>query len=180
MSEALRTQHEHVTPSQEIKAERPKTVEYAERDRTEHIKHAQETVAIESAKSERVMTPDVSVTDDRPYLIDNAVKMLRMRQNLTEVQKRLKPAQKRLSNVIHQPAVRRVSESASKTISRPSGLLGGGVIAFAGSLVYLYLTSTLGFAYNYLFFLLFFIAGFVLGIAIEYALYGLRRLIARS
>ena len=102
--------------------------------------------------------------------------MFRMRRNLSHVQNKLKPAEKSFSKLIHQPLVRRVSETASQTVSRPSGMLGGGVVAFLGSLLYLYLAHHIGFTYNYLLFLAFFTVGFVLGVALEYAAYGLRRL----
>jgi len=63
--------------------------------------------------------------------------------------------------------VRITSEAASKTISRPSGLLGGGLMAFAGSLVYLYLAKHIGFRYNYLLFTLLFVGGFAVGLCLE-------------
>ena len=179
MSEKITTSHEQLAQTPEITVEAPRAAAYSDRERVDHIKRAEQAVAVESAGAERPAVPTLPVTDDRPYLIDNATKMLRMKQNLTEVQKRLKPAQKSFSKAIHQPVVRRVSESAGKTVSRPSGLLGGGVLAFAGSVLYWYLTSQLGIAYNYGFFLVFFAVGFILGIIVEYAFYGVRRLAAR-
>jgi hypothetical protein len=72
-----------------------------------------------------------------------------------------------LSKLIHQPAVRAVSEVGAKTVSRPSGLLGGGLLAFLGSSTYLFMTKYIGFRYNYLVFLLLFVGGFVLGLVLE-------------
>lgn len=179
MSERIHeTRHEQQPTGPEIAPKAPEAAAYTERDRAEHIKHAEQIVATETSRAEHSTGPQLPPTDDRPYLVDSTTKMLRMKQNLTEVQKRLKPSQKRLSKAIHQPLVRRVSESAGKTVSRPSGLLGGGVLAFVGSVAYLFLTSHYGIAYNYGVFLAFFAVGFIVGIACEYALHGARRLAA--
>jgi hypothetical protein len=180
MSEKLPISHEQLSASPEITLERPKAAEHGPEHQAEHVHHARQAVAAESSKHEPVTVPQLPVTDDRPYLIDKAAKTLRMKQNLAEVQNRLKPAQKRLSKAIHQPLVQHVSESAGKTVTRPSGLLGGGILAFVGSVAYLYITRHYDLAYNYSFFLLFFISGFLLGLLIEYAVYGVRRLAARA
>ncbi|HEY1064213.1 MAG TPA: hypothetical protein VGE30_02850, partial [Candidatus Saccharimonadales bacterium] len=131
-------------------------------------------VAVEIGKSEQPRVPQTPI-DDRPQLIDNAVKMFRMRRNLSHVQSRLKPAEKSFSKVIHQPLVRRVSESAAKTVTRPSGMLGGGILAFFGSVLYLVLSHRIGFTYNYAMFLCFFVGGFLLGVTLEYVAHWLRR-----
>lgn len=175
MSERLSNSPEVHAEHLKVAVERPKAAEYSHAERAEHIEQAQAAVAAEAQKSEHPHVPQTPI-DDRPQLIDNAVKMFRMRRNLSHVQNKLKPAQKGFSKVIHQPLVRRVSESASKTVSRPSGMLGGGITAFLGSLLYLILAYRIGFTYNYLLFLGFFVGGFVLGVCLEYALYGLRKL----
>lgn len=175
MSERLSNSPEVHAEHLKVTVERPKAAEYSTAERAEHVEQAQAAVAAEARKSEQVHVPQAPV-DDRPQLIDNAVKMFRMRSNLSHVQNKLKPAQKSFSKVVHQPLVRRVSESASKTVSRPSGMLGGGITAFLGSLSYLVLAYRIGFTYNYLLFLGFFIGGFILGVCLEYALYGLRKL----
>jgi hypothetical protein len=59
------------------------------------------------------------------------------------------------------------SEAAGRTVSRPSGLLGGGLVAFLGTTGYLYLARHIGFTYNYLVFLLLLAGGFILGVSLE-------------
>lgn len=176
MSEHLQHSPERQAKSPEVTAERPKAAEFSQAEQAEQIERAQAAVAAEASHSEQPTVPQLPVTDDRPQLIDNAVKMFRMRRNLSHVQNKLKPAEKRLSKVVHQPLVRLVSESAAKTISRPSGMLGGGIVAFVGSLLYLYLAHHIGFTYNYLLFLGFFVGGFIVGVALEYVAYGVRKL----
>lgn len=175
MSERLPQSPETRVEQPVEQVERPKAAEYSNTERAEHIERAQAAVAAEARVAERPQIPQTPV-DDRPQLIDNAVKMFRMRSNLSHVQNKLKPAQKSFSKVIHQPLVRRVSESASKTAARPSGMLGGGIVAFLGSLSYLILAYKIGFTYNYLLFLGFFGGGFILGVVLEFALYRVRKL----
>ena len=83
-----------------------------------------------------------------------------------------------MSRIIHQPAIDAASEATAKTIARPSGILGGGICAFAGSLFFLYFAKHDGFHYNYLLFLVFFIGGFAIGLLFEvlvWALYARRQ-----
>lgn len=152
-------------------AERPTSGEYTQAEQEQNIEQAQQAVAVESGSTEQVVVPQLEPTDDRPQFIDKAIKTLRLRQNLTHVQNRLTPTEKRFSKVVHQPLVQLISETGAKTVGRPSGILGGGLLALVGSLAYLWLTKRYELPYNYGFFLIFFAGGFVIGLAIEYGLY---------
>jgi hypothetical protein len=110
---------------------------------------------------------DDNPQDNQPLYLDKTVKKLRMKQSLASVRRELTPAERALSKVIHQPAVKAVSEVSAKTVTRSSGLLGGGVVAFLGSSGYLYLARHIGFRYNYLVFTLLFVGGFFLGLLLE-------------
>lgn len=168
MSETLHQSPEKTVEAPEVTVEKPAAAEYGEREKTAKIEQAQSAVkAAESAATEKPQSPQLPATDDRPLFIDNAIKSLRLRQNLAKVQNRLKPGERTFSKVVHQPLVRMVSDSAANTVSRPSGLLGGGITAFLGSLLYLYLAHHIGFRYNYTLFLAFFVGGFIVGVLIE-------------
>lgn len=112
---------------------------------------------------------DDNPQDNQPLYIDKTIKKLRMKQSLSQVQRELTPLERGLSKLIHQPAVKAASEASAKTITRPSGLLGGGVLAFLGSSGYLYLAKHIGFQYNYLVFTLLFVGGFFVGLLLEMA-----------
>jgi hypothetical protein len=71
------------------------------------------------------------------------------------------------SKLVHAPVVRQASEVAGATVSRPSGMLGGGLTALVGTSLYLYLAHHVGFQYNYLVFLLLFAGGFIIGLILE-------------
>jgi len=180
MAERLITPEMHV--AEVIKPQRASAAE--KRLSAEALAEHQErqSVAVEQARravaehaAAKAESTAKAPVDDRPVRVDSAAKVWRMRQSMARVQKRLTPAQKSLSGVIHQPLVRRVSEVAAETVARPSGILGGGLLAFLGSSAYLWFARAAGISYNYLGFFVFFIGGFLLGLVVEHALAALRR-----
>ena len=98
-----------------------------------------------------------------------------LKQGLRSVQRTESKSDRALSKVIHQPAVRATSEVAAKTVSRPSGLLGGGIAGLVGGSVYLYLAYHIGFVYQPTVFLALTLAGFIVGLTLELLI----RLVAR-
>jgi hypothetical protein len=141
----------------------------------EHLEAARAAVQEIAPPKERLALPvDDKPQDNQPLYIDKAVKKLQMKQSMKQVRRELSVPERVLSKVVHQPFVKAVSEASAKTISRPSGLLGGGFFAFVGSLAYLYFTSHIGMPYNYLLFILFFAGGFILGLTLELALHFVR------
>ncbi|MFO0781920.1 MAG: hypothetical protein U0524_03470 [Candidatus Saccharimonadales bacterium] len=108
--------------------------------------------------------------------INKDLKKVTLQRELTQIRRHLSKRERAFSKVIHQPVVRAVSEASSKTISRPSGLLGGGIMAFVGSTGYLLLAKNLGFSrYNYAAFLVLFAAGFALGVFLEFVVWTVTR-----
>jgi hypothetical protein len=100
--------------------------------------------------------------------VDSELKNITLNRELQHIRRQLPKRDRIISKVIHQPVIRAVSEGTSKTISRPSGLLGGGIVAFIGTSTYAYFTHHLGVPYNYLLFILFFVGGFIIGLVIEF------------
>ncbi len=177
MSEALKHSPEqgNFEALSEVKtAERPKAGEYSKAEQELNLQHAKAIVEVAAGTSEGVQLPQI--VDDRPQLIDNSIKALRMRQSLAKVQTKLRPAERSFSKVVHQPLVQKVSESAAKTVARPSGILGGGLTAFVGCLGYQTLTRYYGLPYNFSFFILFFVGGFALGLMAEYLIQQARKI----
>lgn len=123
--------------------------------------------AQEHTPAAEMFTAPAQPVQPAPTFIDRALKLHTLRRELQNIQRRESPAARTFSKVIHQPAVRAVSETAGKTVSRPSGLLGGGVLAFIGTSLYLYAARYYGFEYNYFVFLVLFAAGFGAGLLLE-------------
>jgi hypothetical protein len=109
-------------------------------------------------------------TNSAPY-IDHQLQGIVQAREIKNLQRQESPYQRTLSKLVHQPVISKVSEVSSKTISRPSGLLGGGIVALAGSLGYYLLAKHIGFTYNYAIFFMLFIVGFAVGLLLELFIY---------
>lgn len=155
------SKHEVPTPSPE--------------QQSELLQEARHEIQELAAPKERLALPvDEKPADNQPLFIDKAVKALKFKQTMKQVRSQLPAGQRALSKLVHQPVVQKVSEVSAKTVTRPSGLLGGGLLAFAGSAVYFYLAKHVGFQYNYLIFVLFFVGGFFAGIVLEFVIWAVR------
>lgn len=89
------------------------------------------------------------------------------KRTLQRVQKDLSKPEKTFSRVVHQPMIETVSNIAGRTVARPSGILGGGLLSVVGSGLLFYMAKHYGFRYNFLVFFLLFVGGFVLGLVAE-------------
>ncbi len=110
-----------------------------------------------------------SAADNAPAAtyVSRELKEMGFRRNLNNARRQMSTPARAISKAIHQPVVEKISEVAGPTVARPSGILGGGLFAFAGSAVLLYLTKHYGYRYNYLVFILLFVGGFVAGMFVE-------------
>jgi len=110
-------------------------------------------------------------TDSQPVLgVQRELKANAYKRTLHKVQTHLRPTEQTFSKFIHRPKIEAVSEMSSKTIARPSGLLGGGILALIGSGILLYMSKHNGFRYNFTLFLLLFVSGFIVGALFEIVL----------
>lgn len=120
---------------------------------------------------ERYQAAERAQTAPRAQHINQELKNITLGRELKQIRRKLKAPDRVLSKVVHQKAVRAVSEASSKTLARPSGLLGGGIVAFVGTTSYLLLTRHIGMQYNYFVFLVLFFGGFLLGLGLELAVW---------
>lgn len=167
----LRDKVEHLLPD----AEHAEKLRPGEQDPTAALAEARQEIA-KNAKSEKQQDPIEKLEQERETAqhvpkhgnINQDLKKITLQRELTQIRRKLSAPDRALSKIIHQPVVRAVSEASAKTISRPSGLLGGGIVAFIGTTGYLLLAKNLGFnRYNYVIFLVLFAAGFVIGMVLE-------------
>lgn len=103
----------------------------------------------------------------QPAHINSELRSAGLQRQLITIRRQLSLPQRTLSKVVHQPVIRAMSEPVGKTVSRPSGLLGGGLVAFLGTSAYLYVAKHSGMRYQYSMFLLLFFGGFVVGLFLE-------------
>jgi hypothetical protein len=158
-------------------AEQAEPLRKGEADPAKALREARTTVA-ETNRTETAPNPldklqaaEKASQTMEPRQVNTQLKQITLQRELQHIRRKLPRPERVLSRIVHQPVVRAVSESASKTISRPSGLLGGGLVAFIGTSGYLYLARHIGFTYNYLIFLVLLAGGFVIGLALELLVY---------
>jgi len=150
-----------------------------EADPVQQLEAARQTVENEQPSSEqddplkRLQAAEKAAEPVQSTFVNADLKKLTLQREIQAIRRKLPATQRALSRVVHLPAVRALSEVTGKTASRPSGLLGGGLVAFLGSAVYLYMTKHVGFTYNYFVFLLLFVGGFGLGLALELLVWAL-------
>lgn len=92
-------------------------------------------------------------------------------RTLTKIQHKLPKPARTFSKLVHNPALEKISNVSAQTIARPSGLLGGSIVAFLGSTTLLYLSKYYGYRYNYTVFFVCFIGGFLIGAMLELLLW---------
>jgi hypothetical protein len=192
MSEHHIPQHEH-SSEQEISAEAHKNeAERLESARHEASKavheHAKKIESIrdtvsEEAKSASEITPKDTDEDHHTtatYWYSKEYREIAFSQLLGKVQKKLNPADRATSKVIHKPIIEKASEIGAKTIARPSGVLFGSIFSFIASLVTYIIARRNGYDMTNSVFFIAFIGGFIVGIGVEYMLKVVRTLLSRS
>jgi hypothetical protein len=135
----------------------------------------QETTRAEAASNpiEDLQAAEKTARPAPPLHINRELRNITLNRELTAIRRRLSAPQRTLSKVIHQPVISAVSEPLGKTVSRPSGLLGGGLAAFTGTSAYLYVTRHNGGNYSYFVFLGLFAGGFALGLILELLIFAM-------
>jgi hypothetical protein len=178
MSEQLNTtnpeQHEPLLSSPERQERLPEHAEKSAKDiKQEQVQRMAEARlrTHEQAGNDKMRETLKAATEvaevAEPQQINRDLRQITLRRELQHIRRELPVPQRVLSRVVHQPAVRVISEAAGKTISRPSGLLGGGLVALLGTTSYLYLAKHIGFTYNYFVFMALFVGGFIVGLVLE-------------
>ena len=176
MSEKLNhpsPEHHKATPEHESReqAERLKHIhekgEKAENEARNNIEAIQKSIEESAVSGKEYSTAEKETPQNTVYGVNKELKSTAYKRVLKKTQSQLSTPEKTLSKVIHNPIVEKTSDVAAKTVARPSGILFGGIGAFIGTLILLYISKRSGFTYNYLVFVLLFIACYILGVIIE-------------
>lgn len=125
--------------------------------------------AEDKAKLTNEVTVEDTAANNHHVVLGNQkeVKKQSYDHTMKQVQSKLPAAERGFSKLIHQPLVNSVSDAGGNTALRPSGILGGSICAFIGSVGLLYASKHYGFTYNYLVLFLFFAGGFLVGLLLE-------------
>lgn len=111
------------------------------------------------------------------HYLTKKIKLERYKIMLEHVRKNLPKRQQIFSNFIHQSTLEAMSEIGSKTIARPSGILGGCFIALIASPIILFIAHKIGFEVPNSLIIILFIAGFIIGCLAEFTVSSLKKLL---
>ncbi|MDQ3123731.1 MAG: hypothetical protein M3Q14_03565 [bacterium] len=154
--------------------EHHKPVRHEHADQIEVIRAKAEHEA-EKHKTDLEHHTNLSHEAEKPMFINRELKSMAYQRTMKRVRRHLPLPARAFSKVIHQPAVEATSEAIGKTVARPSGVLAGGISAFIGSSIFLWISRHYGYEYNFLLFALLFAGGFFVGLLIEAVIRTLRR-----
>lgn len=159
-TETAPQRHERVAERHE------KAPEHEHKRNIEQIRQNAEKAAVESDKTRVEAQPDDSHAPKDAF-VNKEIKDMAYARTMNRVRQRMTPVGRTFSRLIHQPVVNSLSEGAAKTVGRPSGLFGGGLIALIGTTVYYYISKHYGYDYNFFVFLALLAGGFVVGWTLE-------------
>jgi hypothetical protein len=174
MSEQLHSshekQHEALDLSRESQENLKRIQENAEAENVspEKIEELQSRVEKQAFSGKEITIGEHEQPKQQTYTVtQKELKVDAYKRTLQKVRKHLNAPEKALSRLVHQPTVETFSNVGSKTLARPSGLLGGGIVSVAGSSTLLYMAKHYGFHYNFFVFFVLFVGGFALGMVSE-------------
>jgi hypothetical protein len=152
--------------------------EQAERARQQQEKSAKnlekirEMAEVEAKESKALTQAELPKDEAGSMLgVQHSLKSTAYKRTLAKTQQKLPAPAKAFSRVTHNPTVDKISAVAGVTIARPSGILGGSMCAFLGSVILLYYSKHYGFRYNYLVLFILFIGGYLVGAVLELAVW---------
>lgn len=183
MSEHHRSSHEQQHHEKLVVKEQLEDIENELGKRAEQARREVETTDIEQlrqraeSQAESAENTAIDRHQDRPpettFGVQQLLKSRAYEQTLKRIRQKLPKPARAFSKIAHNKTVDALSAAGAQTVARPSGILGGSLIAFLGSLVLLYYSRHYGFRYNYALFFVLFIGGFVVGVLAEITLWTL-------
>lgn len=152
--------------------------EQRESDQKHEKESARKTIE-KLAISGKEQAPSGSEKQRQKGTTPRAHKKQTYRATMNRIESQLPAYQRTFSRFINAEPVDKVSTVAAKTVARPSGLLGGGVIALIGLVIVTIFAANIGFEVKPITFVLFLVAGWALGLIVE-AIYRLfKKLLVR-
>ncbi len=134
----------------------------------ENLHKIHELAKKEAEQSHKITDQEDSKTDSASLAgMHNSLKTNAYSRVLSKTQQKLNAPARTFSKFTHSPVVDKISNVSSQTVARPSGFLGGSIIAFLGSSVVYYYSKHYGFKYNYLVVFMFFAGGYAVGALLE-------------
>jgi flagellar biosynthesis GTPase FlhF len=162
-------EHKHELQQETQEAALENAAQEARHKPQEKIDTIRQEVQENARKTSEIRPQEEKDTAHAPSqtFVNKELKEMAYKRTLKRVRRQMPLSNRLASKIIHQPIVSVVSEAVAKTVGRPSGLLGGGVIALIGTSAYYYITKHYGYSYNFFIFVLLLLGGFAFGWLVE-------------
>lgn len=174
MSEQLRSEAEHKTDTIDLGAETEANLKRLKEAAAKETEADAETItSLETAaRTEAISGNEVTIGEKEASQpthsgVHRELKSIAYARSMDRIRSNLSAPSRVLSKIVHTPAIDVVSNGLAKTVTRPSGILGGSTTALIGSIGLVYFSSHYGIAYNYTAFAVLYIAGYILGVILE-------------
>lgn len=170
---------EQLVSKEQREARREETLEKAREAIEKHAEQDHNEIAKEAVEQAEHAKPAVEQTPvdrDRDLAlpgVQQSIKNNAYRRELTKIQSKLPKQKRNFSKIIHNKTIESISNVGAQTAARPSGVLGGSIFAFLGSVTLYYMARHYGFQYNYLMLFLLFVLGFTVGCVLELLVWSL-------
>ncbi len=162
--EAPKIDHESLHERQEKEAIKHEKSKEAQDETVEKIRSSVETKA---KSSQEYSQTKEKAKQHHPVLVNKQLKDMAYSRAMVRTRKHLSAPSRAFSKVVHSKVMDKPSEAIGKTVARPSGMVGGALLAFVGTSILLWVTKRYGYEYNYLAVMLLFGIGMVVGLGLE-------------
>ncbi len=141
----------------------------------ENLAQIQELARTEAQESHTITKEQETPPDADSLLgMQQSLKNVSYARTLAKTRQKLPKVARSFSKIVHNDVIDSVSNVSAQTVARPSGILGGSISAFLGSVLILYYSKHYGFKYNYLLLFVLFIGGYLVGASLELVLWFFR------
>lgn len=161
------------THSKELDAQKMEAAKEARHEHADALEAIRDSIEKEARSAEKTKAEKVEQQPTTQH-VTRELKAIQYKETMRYVRRHLSPRQRKFSSFIHAPTIEKVSEVGAKTIARPSGLLGGGLVALIGSVGVLYIARQYGFEVPNSLFMALFIVGFAAGLLSEFIIAGFK------
>lgn len=149
-----------------LKEQEPQNQESLKRQK-EKLKDVIEQQALTKEDYQKQSEANKHDSNPHRHYLTRKTKINVYHQTMDDVRSHLTPTEQRFSKIIHNDTVEAISDFGSKTIARPSGILGGATILVFGSFIVLFFAKRYGFEVPLSLFAALYIVGFIAMVTIE-------------
>lgn len=136
------------------------------KENLDEIQRSIEAHSKKSAETRAKHSPEATSEPSEAF-VNKELKVMAFNRTMARVRRQLSPANRAFSRFVHSSPVDMASSALDKTVARPSAILGGGILAALGGMVYYFIARKYGYDYNATVLLVLFAGGYLAGLFID-------------